>query len=212
MTNIKSLVSGFDTFRKTYFETNPDLFHTLSTDGQKPHTLVIACSDSRIDPALIFGAEPGDLFVVRNVANLVPEYAPDQVPNSASTAIEYAVRDLGVSNILILGHAQCGGIGAACSHAAGGDLSARDFLESWVETAANAIIAEFGAVSDDVTGRKAEQASLKKSMQNLSTFPWVAERVANGSLDLHGWWFDLEGGKLWGLDDTGADFIQISGA
>lgn len=212
MKQIDSLVSGFNSFRKTYFETNPELFETLSTKGQKPHTLVIACSDSRIDPALIFGAEPGDLFVVRNVANLVPEYAPDNAPNSASTAIEYAVRDLGVSHILILGHAKCGGIGAACSHATGGDLSARDFLESWVEPAADAIKAEFGAVSDDVNGRKAEQASLKKSMQNLSTFPWVAEKVQDGNLQLHGWWFDLADGQIWGLDDAGADFVQLSGA
>ena len=86
MKKLNSLVSGFNSFRKQYFETDVKLFDTLSTSGQSPHTLVIACSDSRIDPALIFGAEPGDLFVVRNVANLVSEYSPTDTPNSASTA------------------------------------------------------------------------------------------------------------------------------
>ena len=212
MTKIDKLVSGFNTFRDTYFETNPELYKTLSTKGQTPHTLVIACSDSRIDPALIFGVEPGDIFVVRNVANLVPKYAPDDVPNSTSTALEYAVRDLGVSQILVLGHAQCGGIGAACSHASGGDLSARDFLESWVTSASDVLKDEFDHITDDVMGRKAEQASLKQSVKNLTTFPWVAEKVEAGELALHGWWFDLAEGALWALDDAGAEFVQISGA
>ena len=212
MTNaLDNLISGFNDFREQYFETETELFDTLSTAGQTPHTLVIACSDSRIDPALIFSAEPGDLFVVRNVANLVPAYTPNDTPNSASTAIEYAVRDLKVSHIVVLGHAQCGGIKAACSHVSGADLSARDFLESWVHLVHDVIAPEVEKNDLKTLQRRAEQASIQQSVKNLHSFPWIADEVQSGRVTINGWWFDLKAGALWAVDERNAEFRQISG-
>ena len=123
MPTIERLLQGFSSFRETYFENDNTLFEQLSREGQKPSTLLISCSDSRVDPAILFGVEPGDLFIVRNVANLVPPYEPDARLHGTSSAIEFAVRDLEVSHIITLGHSNCGGIHALCRHLQGNDWS-----------------------------------------------------------------------------------------
>lgn len=189
MTEIDKLLSGFAGFRAARFST--ETFRALARNGQEPHMLVIACSDSRVDPAILFGAEPGELFVVRNVANLVPPYQPDGNYHGTSAAIEFAVRDLGVSHILVLGHSSCGGIAALAAE--GG--AERDFIGPWMSLAADACPCG-GA-------REREQASIRASVGNLRTFPWIAAREAAGELTLHGWWFDLEAGRLWQLGDAG---------
>ena len=122
------------------------------------------------------------------------------------------MRDLGVSHILVLGHAQCGGIQAACKHAEGADLSSRDFLESWVGLAQIAIQDELSKNEPETLARRAEQASIKQSVKNLQSFPWIADKLAAGTVSIDGWWFDLSAGALWALDSDHADFQQISGA
>lgn len=189
MTEIDKLLDGFAAFRAATFETAR--FRALAREGQKPRLLVIACSDSRVDPAILFGAQPGELFVVRNVANLVPPYQPDGHYHGTSAAIEFAVRDLGVAGIVVLGHSSCGGIAALAAE--GG--TAREFVGPWMSLAAHACAHRGSAAR--------EQASIRRSIENLRSFPWIAERETVGTLALHGWWFDLEDGRLWALDGEG---------
>lgn len=190
MPKIEQLLKGFAHFRENYFEKDTALFQELATQGQKPSTLLISCSDSRVDPAILFGVEPGELFVVRNVANLVPPYEPDNRLHGTSSAIEFAVRDLKVSQIIILGHSNCGGIHALCNHIKG-EVSEREFIERWVSIAADAVEPHV-----EHSRHYAEQAAIRASVQNLKTFPWIEERVLSGDLTLHGWWFDLAAGEL----------------
>jgi carbonic anhydrase len=190
MPKIEKLLKGFAHFRENYFEKDKALFQQLATQGQNPTTLLISCSDSRVDPAILFGVEPGELFVVRNVANLVPPYEPDNRLHGTSSAIEFAVRDLKVSQIIILGHSNCGGIDALCNHIKG-EVSKREFIARWVSIAADAVEPYI-----DQPPHYAEQAAIRASVQNLKTFPWIEERVSSGDLTIHGWWFDLGAGEL----------------
>lgn len=202
MTGLSKLLSGFQAFRETYFADAPGLFRSLNREGQKPRVLVIACSDSRVDPAILFNAAPGELFVVRNVANLVPPYQPDGQYHGTSAAIEFAVRDLEVSEILVLGHSSCGGIGALRDLARGHPEN-REFIGPWVAIAADACAAHADAA-------EVEQAAIRQSVDNLRSFPWLAAREAAGLLTLHGWWFDLEAGALWRLAEAG--FVPVDAA
>lgn len=194
-------------FRTEFYQNNPSLMHQLSTQGQAPATLIIACSDSRVDTGVLLQAHPGELFTVRNVANLVPPYRPGASLPGTGAAIEYAVRDLKVDHIIVLGHAQCGGIKAMLA-TAGGQPPERDFIGDWVSMALDAT--ELYVHGDEPGQRKkvsldllkgnsglVERAAVTGSLHNLMTYPWLKERVDAGTLALHGWWFDLETGDLW---------------
>lgn len=191
---ITDMISGFQTFQETYFKEHPELFKTLTEVGQSPKTLVIACSDSRVDPAILFNTEPGDLFVIRNVANLVPPYQPDGGHHSTSAALEFATRDLKVQNVVILGHSQCGGIHALVDSHCHDNPMERDFICSWVSIADDAVTDP----ASEPYGAETEQGAIKVSLNNLMTYPWVRERVEAKNLELHGWWFDIGEGALWG--------------
>lgn len=203
---VERLVAGFRAFRARYYEQRPERMAELTTRGQAPEVMVIACSDSRVDPALLLGAEPGELFMVRNVANLVPPYAPDQRYHGTSAALEFAVRDLEVRHIVILGHSACGGI-QALRGAMSGTPPAREFIGPWVEIASEACRCAAGAPLPDQ--QSVEQEGIRISLRNLSSFPWVAERVAAGELILHGWWVDLVAGRLVsiGADGSATDLV-----
>jgi len=204
--SIDFLLDGFRAFRGEYFERHPDRYGRLSSEGQHPVAAVIACSDSRVDPAILLGAGPGDLFIVRNVANLVPPYHPDRHLHGTSSAIEFAVRDLEVSHLVVLGHAQCGGIGAALDTVQGHPPE-RDFIRGWVRLAENSCRTALDAHDGDATACRAdaERGSIARSLGNLRTFPWIASAEQAGRLTLHGWWFDLVAGALEEVDpDTGA--------
>lgn len=163
--------------------------------------MIIGCSDARVDPAFTFDTEPGDVFMVRNVANIVPPYMPDGDYHGTSAALEFAVRFLEVPHIVVLGHAQCGGIAALLRQ--GGSGVATDFIEPWmsiVSTAretALAIAHECGHAPDaPETHRLCEQEGIRASLANLLTFPWIAQRVEAGQLQIHGWYFDIPSGTL----------------
>ena len=126
-------LAGYRQFRETYFRDNEGLIKDLMDHGQKPKALMIACSDSRIDPSLKFGVEPGEMFIVRNVANLVPPFDPDGHAHGTSAALEFAVRGLSIENVIVMGHARCGGIGALMNAPPGGD-----FIAAWMSIAAPA--------------------------------------------------------------------------
>lgn len=188
-----ALIAGYRRFREDTWPQQRARFEALAAQGQRPHTMVIACSDSRVDPQMIFSAGPGELFVLRNVANLVPPYMPDAAFHGTSAAVEFAVRVLQVGRIVVMGHALCGGIRALLD---GAPPEARDFVAGWMGIAARARAV---ALCCDVPAMRAEVAeheAVRISLTNLMTFPWVASAVAAGRLALHGAHFGVATGRL----------------
>jgi carbonic anhydrase len=166
--------------------------------------MVIACSDSRVDPQTVFGAIPGELFVVRNVAGLVPPYTPDSGYHGTSAALEFAVRVLKVARIAVLGHAQCGGV---LSMLEGTPGVARDFVEPWMRIAAPALQAVPRQLSRDDRLCACEMEVVRLALENLLTFPWISEAVDAGTLRLQGFRFDIRSGLLTTLVD--GRFVQV---
>ncbi|MCB1931292.1 MAG: carbonic anhydrase [Candidatus Accumulibacter sp.] len=194
MKDIARFIAGFERFQEKYFGEERELFEQLSL-GQSPKTLIVACADSRVDPALLTGAEPGEVFVVRNVANLVPPYHAAGDLASVPAALEFAVLSLKVEHIIVLGHAQCGGIHALMQ----GHESGTEFIGKWVSIAERArarVRAELPSKSPTLQDRACEQAGILVSLENLMSYPWIAERVQAGTVHLHGWYFDLAAGAL----------------
>lgn len=209
-TALDRLLAGFKGFRARYFEQRPELYERLARSGQTPEVLVVGCSDSRADPAILLGTEPGELFVVRNVANLVPPYQPDGHYHGTSSAIEFAVRDLAVKHIVVLGHSGCGGVQALLQSAKKNED--REFIAGWMSIAgrARAALAADTVRHGPDESRAVEQAAIRVSLENLMTFPWVRRPVGEGTLSLHGWWFDLGAGQLWGIDAPTGEFKVVA--
>lgn len=196
MDDIQRFLSGFRVFQKDYFGPHSDHFEPLK-HGQSPKTMIIGCSDSRVDPALLTNSAPGDIFMVRNVANLVPPCEADGGQHGVSAALEFAVTILEVEHIIVLGHSQCGGINALMN----GNCEARggSFISRWMSIAAPArdrIRTELAEKDAAHQQRAAEQAAILLSIENLHSFPFIDERITQGSLSLHGWYFDLREGEL----------------
>jgi carbonic anhydrase len=187
------LLEGYRRFRSEVWPAERARYEALATRGQSPETLVIACSDSRVDPQTVFGASPGELFVVRNVAGLVPPYQPDARYHGTSAALEYAVRVLKVARIVVLGHARCGGIKAMVE---GAPTEARDFVEPWMAIA-QPVLQRVPANLDGADRlNRCESEVVRLTVENLTTFPWIAESVEAGRLALHGFRFDIHTGLL----------------
>ncbi len=187
------LIEGHLRFRANTWPAERDRYAALAQRGQNPETMVIACSDSRVDPQTIFGAGPGELFVVRNVAGLVPTYTPDAGYHGTSAALEFGVRVLKVARIAVLGHALCGGIRAMVEGVPG---VARDFVEPWMRIAEPALDAVPRQLSIDDMLHSCELEVVRLSLANLATFPWIAEAVSAGQLTLQGFRFDIRSGVL----------------
>jgi carbonic anhydrase len=196
------LLDGYRQFRETLWPERQALFELLAERGQAPRAMMIACSDSRVDPGMIFGTAPGEVFVVRNVANLVPPYGPDGAYHGTSAAVEFAVRSLEVADIVVMGHAMCGGVRFLLE----GGEDRTDFVGSWmhIAQAARARVLECRAVNPDLDPQtECEQETVRLSLANLRTFPWVAERERDGRLRLHGALFDIRSGILQRLGPDG---------
>ena len=212
---ITMLTAGFRRFRQRWYRDDEELFRALRR-GQKPHALLIACSDSRVDPVLLTDSKPGDLFVIRNVANLVPPYGRDGGSHGVSAAIEYAVKHLEVRDIIVMGHACCGGIRALMDEAEGGGHHGErdEFIGPWVSIARKAIDDVRAAMPDASREDKAhacELVSVRLSLESLMTFPWIRSRVEAGKLKLHGWYFDLRSGELLEYDEEREVFHPLVG-
>lgn len=195
---LQRLLRGFAAFHREYYADGQELFSRLVTQGQSPKVLVIGCSDARVDPAILTRVEPGDLFVVRNVAALVPPRETDSTHHGTSAAIEFAVRSLKVEHVVVLGHALCGGVGALIDDSES-PLAGYDFLLDWVRLATpvrDQVKAALAGEQGVKLRRAVEQGAVLNSLHNLTTFPWLAERVVAGQLSLHGWYFDLTVGEL----------------
>ena len=209
---MENLIDGYRKFRSAYYEENHQLFKDLARDGQSPKILLIGCSDSRVDPSLIFSAKPGDMFVLRNVANLVPPFAPDHNLHGTSAAIEFAVRSLKVEHIIVMGHAGCSGVQSLFNTQPADKL---DFVAEWMSLAQvardRALLRSLSSnASDETTLRLCEQEVVAASMTNLMSFPWIRDGVRNGSLQIHGLWFNVQEGELFQLDPVSNAFEPIS--
>lgn len=190
------LLDGYASFRAGRYAAEAERYRSLGEGQQEPTIMMIACCDSRAAPETIFDAGPGEIFVVRNVANLVPPYAPDGRHHSTSAALEFAVLQLGVKHIVIMGHGRCGGIRAITEP--GDPLSTGDFIGKWLagvrDVAATVEHDHNHSAAERLT--LVEQASVEHSLANLRTFPWVRVREGKSQLTLHGAWFDISLGEL----------------
>lgn len=194
----EALLSGYKRFRDGHWAEAKAQYEALAVEGQKPHTLVVACSDSRADPAVIFDTAPGQLFVIRNVANLVPPYEPDGQLHGVSAALEFGVKVLKVKRIVVMGHALCGGVNAMLT---GAPDNCQDFVAPWVAQGAEAVRRATGSTDPAEAQRVAEEAVVRLSLDNLRTFPWIADREAAGELELSGLHFGIADGVLRALTD-----------
>lgn len=201
------LLAGYRNFMNGRYLAESDRYRSLAREGQAPETLVIACCDSRAAPEAIFDAGPGELFVIRNVANLMPPYEPDGEYHATSAALEFAVQSLKVSNIVVMGHGRCGGIRAALDPAAE-PLSPGDFIGKWMSLVAPAAESIAGNALMTASERQTalERISIRYSLANLRTFPCVKILEAKGRLTLSGAWFDISSGELWVMDPETGDF------
>jgi carbonic anhydrase len=199
-----ALIEGYRRFRSQAWPADRARYEALAAKGQRPATLVVACSDSRVDPQTVFGAGPGEMFIVRNVAGLVPPYQPDGAYHGTSAALEYGVRVLKVSRLIVLGHAQCGGVKAMVE---GAPKEARDFVQSWMEIARPALrpLPE-GVASQDILAHYEEEV-VRLSLANLLTFPWIAQAVEEGRLELGGFRFGIATGALYRME--GERFVAV---
>jgi carbonic anhydrase len=201
------LLAGYRSFMGGRYATETERYRTLAREGQTPETMVIACCDSRAAPETIFDSRPGELFVVRNVANLVPPYAPDGEFHATSAALEFAVQGLKVKNIVVMGHGRCGGIRSALWPAAE-PLSPGDFIGKWMSLlgpAANAVSGNT-LLTDSERQTSLERISIRYSIANLRTFPCVRILEGKGRLNISGAWFDISSGELWTMDPATGDF------
>ncbi|MEX0951458.1 MAG: carbonic anhydrase [Gammaproteobacteria bacterium] len=204
MPELDSLIKGFRRFRQEYFIDNPELYQKLVEKGQKPKALIIACCDSRVHPAHITDTAPGEIFVVRNVANLVPPSVDDGKTHGTSAAIEFAVKHLKVPHIVVMGHSQCGGIRALMEGEHEGKT--HTFIDPWMaimKGAREQVAHEYAGANLDEQCRLCEKASIGVSLKNLLSFSFVASNIEAGKLKLHGWYFDIEQGQLFNREADG---------
>jgi len=210
MSELEKLIAGFRQFRKRYYVDEPELYKQLISMGQTPKALIIACCDARVHPAHVMDTDPGDIFVVRNVANLVPPYVDDGKTHGTSAAIEFAVKHLRVPHVIIMGHSQCGGIRALMESNRGADMHV--FIDPWMAIMAPARDTVEKNHHDAPLDEKCslcERAAIGVSLANLKSFPFILHAVRHGHLQLHGWYFDIENGMLFEQDQTSGKFVPV---
>jgi len=207
----RRLATGYRTFRQSRLPVEQNRYRELAESGQQPEVMVIGCCDSRVSPEVIFDAGPGELFVVRNVANLVPPYSPSGLTHGVSAALEFAVQALQVKHIVVLGHGRCGGIRAFAE--AEVPLSPGDFIGKWMSliTPAAEAVGPRGErpLADYLT--ELELASTVRNLDNLMTFPFVRMRVERERLQLHAAYFDVASGLLSVRDPQSGKFNPLDG-
>lgn len=201
---MERLLQGYRRFRAEVWPRERARFESLAHQGQRPETLVIACSDSRVDPQTVFGAGPGELFVARNVAGLVPPYQPDAKYHGTSAALEFGVKILKVTDLVVLGHAQCGGVRAMVD---GTPIQGSDFVKAWMGIAEPVLKTDVMGTHEE-TYTLCEKEVVRLSLANLLTFPWIKDAKAAGKLRLHGFRFDIRTGVLAMLERD--DFVPVS--
>lgn len=208
------LVEGYEVFLGGRFRREQDRYRQLAKVGQDPKVLLIGCCDSRVSPEVIFDADPGEIFVLRNIANLVPPYEPDAERHGTSAALEYAVLALGIKHIVVMGHAMCGGVRAYVEHAtdpAQAPIVPGDFVGQWMSLIAPAA-AKLGPCREsmDVYAERLGRAAIIETLANLRSFPYVREGEKAGRLALHGAYFGVADGRLYALDEASGTFHHVA--
>jgi carbonic anhydrase len=205
----KHLIEGYRTFTSQRLPTEQTRYRELSERGQSPAVMLIGCSDSRVSPEVIFDAGPGELFIVRNVANLVPVYEPDGGAHGVSAALEYAVTVLRIKHIVVMGHAQCGGIRAFIDKIE--PLSPGDFIGKWMQMfiKPGEVVEQRDRESMQDFVTRIEKAAVFRSLENLMTFPFVRDAVERGEMELHGAYFGVAEGSLFVLDRETKEFRSV---
>lgn len=209
------LVEGYEVFLAGRFRDEQTRFRSLAIKGQKPTTMVIGCCDSRVAPEAIFDAGPGELFVLRNVAALVPPYEPDDHFHGASAALEYAIMALEVRHIVVLGHGQCGGVSAFAEFSVNPEtprLSHSDFIGDWIKMLAPAVerLGHTPDPQDPADLQRLEFESIKQTLANLRSFPMVQILERRGYLHLHAAYFSVMDGRLLALDEAAGEFRPVA--
>jgi carbonic anhydrase len=197
---MQRLLAGYQRFRHKGWPEQRKVFESLADHGQAPKAMVVTCVDSRVDPAMIFDAAPGEMLTVRNVANLVPPYAPDSTYHGTSAALEFGVRVMEVQHLIVLGHGLCGGVQSMLEDAPDHAL---EFIAPWMSIARSACQRALAFEPASDRQQFCEHEVVKVSLRNLTTFPWISERVRQGTLNLHGAWFDIRTGVLMLLQPDG---------
>ncbi len=207
----KFLTDGYKRFKTETYEQNKDVYQRLAVYGQTPRVLVVGCSDSRVDPKIIFGAESGELFTVRNVANLVPPYETDGAYHGVSAALEYGIMHLEIQHVVVLGHVGCGGIKAMMDP----KTELREdmtFISNWVMMMSeqrDQVLADMPDATPQEHVAELEHRSIEASLGNLRTFPFVQKKMEDGLLYLHGAYYNLHSGSLFVLNQETKKFEQL---
>jgi carbonic anhydrase len=206
------LIEGYSVFATGRLQREQDRYNELARAGQSPEVMVVGCCDSRVSPEVIFDARPGELFVVRNVANIIPPYSPDGQAHGVSAALEFGVAALKVKHIVVLGHAHCGGVKAFASDAE--PLTPGDFIGKWMKLMSPAAekVGARGELSTAEYLTKLEQANVVNSLDNLMTFPRLSKQVQRGQIELHGAYFGVASGDLSVLDKATGEFKPVGRA
>ena len=206
---MQSIIQGYRKFQTDFTANRKDFFEQLSAQGQKPKAIVIACCDSRVDPTIVTNADPGDLFIIRNVANLVPPYEHDNSGyHGVSSALEFGVSVLEVSNIIVFGHSNCGGMGSLFQAKYN---QSNNFIAKWMDLAkpsAELVEQKYTHLGLEEKINLCSCYSLINSFKNLQTFPWIAQKIAQKKLTLHAWYFDIATGKILYLNQN-QEFVAL---
>lgn len=212
MDEFDDLLAGYERFRRESYPKHCETYRALAVEGQSPGIMVIGCCDSRVDPAAIFDAGPGELFVVRNVANLVPPYTADGGHHGTSAAIEFAVTALDVGHIVVMGHTGCGGVRALMGGSGTSDNDGSNIGRwmSFARPALGRILKSRLRPGSDAFAGALEKAVVSYSLENLERFPVVRSAMASGRLKLHGAWFDIESGSLYLKEPSGDKFSKLN--
>jgi carbonic anhydrase len=212
MPDIGKLISGFKTFKATTFSRQQDIINHLIEQGQKPSTLVISCADIRLSPSEIFATNPGDLFVINNIGGLIPKFGTDGIAGILS-AIEYAVNDLEVENIVVLGHAKCGSIKMLMSDKTSSNKAVSEPMKKWLEVAAEAreaVKKQLADKSEEEQQAACEHESIIVTMRNLMTYPYIKKRMDQNKLNIFGWRFNIEEGTISAFNPDTNFFDEIA--
>jgi carbonic anhydrase len=201
--SFKKIVQGYKIFRNKYAKDDKSIMQHLSENGQNPKIMIVACCDSRVDPALILQCDPGDLFVVRNVANIVPPFEKDEAHHGTSAALEFGIRFLEVKHLILLGHSQCGGIQALLNSDILSKKFENDFITNWVSVIK---ACDLKARNVDECARQA----LNQSYQNCLTFPWINKKICEKTLVIHRWFFDIKTGQIFTYIDENQGYQSLT--
>lgn len=200
--SLKKLVKGYIKFRRKYVSCESKTIAQLMHADQQPEVMIISCCDSRVDPSFIFECDPGDLFTVRNIASIVPPFEKDNLHHGTSAALEFGITILNVKHLILIGHSNCGGIRALLNQ----NFQENDFISNWLEVSKDALTK---CKETSCSLEECIKLSLDKSWENCMSFPWIKQKVEEGKLKVHRWFFNLQTGIMSTHDEASGSYIDL---